>query len=106
MPTPKPRSVVKPSRWKPALFLVGAVFVIYFLVAGEHGSIRLWQTDQDLTEWQMRVQQLEDQNDSLRVILAKLETDLEYIEKVAREEYGMAKKGERIYRIQQAPKSE
>ena len=105
MPTPK-RSVLKPSRWKPALFLVGAAFVIYFLVAGDHGSIRLWQTDRELAEWETRVQQLEAQNDSLRTVLEKLETDLDYIEKVAREEYGMAKKGERIYRIQQAPASE
>ncbi len=68
--------------------------------------MRLWQTDQELGEWEARVQQLEAQNDSLRVVLEKLETDLDYIEKVAREEYGMAKKGERIYRIQQAPESE
>ena len=68
--------------------------------------MQLWKTDQELEKWEWRVQQLEAQNDSLRVVLEKLETDLDYIEKVAREEYGMAKKGERIYRIQQAPESE
>ena len=103
---PKRHSVVKPSRWKPAFFIVGAVLLIYLLVTGEYGAIRLWQTDQELAEWELRVDQLETQNDSLRAILVKLETDLDYIEKVAREEYGMAKKGERIYRIQSAPKGE
>ena len=68
--------------------------------------MQLWQTDQELGKWETRVQQLEAQNDSLRAVLGKLETDLDYIEKVAREEYGMAKKGERIYRIQQVPESE
>ena len=57
-------------------------------------------------EWEARVHRLEAQNDSLRAVLEKLETDLDYIEKVAREEYGMAKKGERIYRIQRAAKKE
>lgn len=98
--------MVKPSRWTPVLLLVGVALVIYFLIAGEHGSIRLWQTDKELAEWETQVQELEAQNDSLRTVLEKLETDLDYIEKVAREEYGMAKKGERIYRIQPAPAGE
>ena len=42
---------------------------------------------------------LKAQNDSLRNVLNLLEGNLEYLEKIAREEYGMKKPGERIYRI-------
>ena len=102
MPTRQRKSVVKPSRWKSVLVLVAVVAMVYILIAGDHGLIRLWQTDEDLREWETRVQELQAHNDSLRTVLLKLEIDLDYIEKVAREEYGMAKKDERVYRIRRS----
>ena len=40
------------------------------------------------------VSRLEAQNDSLRKILRQLDGDMEYIEKIAREELGLIKPGE------------
>ena len=43
--------------------------------------------------------QLKAVNDSLRQVLWMLENDLDFVEKVAREQYGMVKPGERVYRV-------
>ena len=37
--------------------------------------------------------------DSLKIVIEKLENDLHYIEKVAREKYNMIKEGETVYQI-------
>ena len=42
------------------------------------------------------------ENDSLKQVISGLENDLEYVEKVAREEYGMIRKGEVLYRLRKA----
>ena len=42
---------------------------------------------------------LEAQNDSMRQMLHRLRNDPAYLEKIAREQHGMARPGERLYRI-------
>ena len=45
------------------------------------------------------VARLQTQNDSLRIVLERMETDPDFLEKVAREKFGMIKPGEHLYRI-------
>ena len=87
------------GRWRLVLAAVGLILVVALLVGGEDGFYRLWNRRQELRELEEKVAVLEAENDSLRQILWRLENDPEYIEKVAREEYGMSRQGERIYRL-------
>jgi cell division protein FtsB len=48
-----------------------------------------------------RIKQLEEQNENLRMEIAKLQSDSLYIEKIARKELRMMKPGETIYRIEE-----
>lgn len=75
----------------------------YLLVAGDSGVWRLSQRRAELERETARVDSLKTETDSLRLMLERLDGDLEFIEKVAREEYGMVKPGELLYRVVEKP---
>ena len=79
-----------------------SLIAILFLAFGRpaDGLRELWRKRQELAAAEAHLAQLQADNDSLRQVLWRLENDLEYVEKVAREEYGMVKEGERVYRLQ------
>ena len=94
------RSVVRRHRlWRPlllgCLLLAGA----YAFMGGEAGVRQLWERWHALQQAEQRAAELEAQTDSLCQVLWLLENDLDYVEKVAREEYGMARPTERVYRL-------
>ena len=78
-----------------ALFAGG----VYVLFAGESGYLQVEGRRTELQLLQNEVESLRARNDSLRTQLELLRNDAGYLEKVAREEYGMKKPGEQIYRI-------
>ena len=57
-------------------------------------------------EWHREAAQLVAENESLRTDIARLEQQLqeagsdEVVEKIAREQYGMRRPGERVYRVE------
>ena len=57
---------------------------------------------QELAQLRQQIEILEAQNNSLRHQLWQLDNDIDYIEKVAREEFGMARPGESVYRIERS----
>ncbi|MCC7261289.1 MAG: septum formation initiator family protein [Candidatus Latescibacteria bacterium] len=89
------------SRWRLVLALLVLGVILYLFVGGDEGLIEIRRQAKVLAVLQARVDQLEAENDSLRQILTMLEHDKDYIEKVAREEYGMVKPGEKVYRLQE-----
>ena len=54
----------------------------------------VWEQEQKLEALQVQVRRLEAENDSLEGVLEQLDSDMGYIEKVAREELGLIKPGE------------
>ncbi len=87
------------TRWK-FLALLGllAAWAYVFLV-GEGGWLDLRRERAQLAIVESEVARLQTQNDSLRTVLERMETDPGFLEKVAREELGMIKPGEHLYRI-------
>ena len=86
-------------RWKPLLFLALFAGGVYVLLAGESGYLQVEARRTELQLLQNEVESLRARNDSLRTLLELLRNDTGYLEKVAREEYGMKRPGEQIYRI-------
>ncbi len=78
------------------LLIVLAALVTYLYIDGIEGLYRLYleneKTKAKIEEIAYKNQQLESEIDALK-------NDKLYIEKVAREELGMIKKGEKIYRF-------
>lgn len=80
---------------KTAKILLFAFFALVAYVAFGNGLFyKVWQEEKTLTELEVQVKQLEAETDSLRQVLKLLKGDLDFIEKVAREELGLVKPGE------------
>ncbi len=89
------------SRWVWGfLWLLAALAVggaAYWTHAGGFGEVRARR--QRLLAAQQAAAALQAETDSLRLVLWLLLNDLEYVEKVAREEYGMSRPSELIFRL-------
>ena len=85
------------------LLLIGATLVIIFFF-GDHGLFQLYKLKQERKEVQEHIAQLRENRETLISEKNRLENDLEYIEKLAREKYRMAKPGEKVFKV--VPKKE
>ena len=85
------------------LLLIGATLVIIFIF-GDHGLFQLYKLKQERKEVQEHIAQLRKNRETLIAEKNRLENDLEYIEKLAREKYRMAKPGEKVFKV--VPKKE
>ncbi len=81
-----------------AAVVVGAV--VYALIGGEYGT---WDwlelRDQERSE-RARIDSLTVEVDSLKAFAKRLETDRRLQERLARENFGMIRKGEFLYRLE------
>ncbi|MFH1380719.1 MAG: septum formation initiator family protein [Candidatus Omnitrophota bacterium] len=73
-----------------------AIAVIIVVALFLPGFSRLQKLKEENRNLERRITVLERTNEDLLIEKKKLETDLSYVEKVAREKLGMAKKGEII----------
>jgi cell division protein FtsB len=88
---------VTPGRWA---IIAGLLFALYFAFqGGEYGALDLRQLRQDVVEESTSVVRLKQQVDSLERVATAIERDPRMQERVARERFGMLKKGEFLYRL-------
>ena len=69
-------------------------FILFFADYSLWTRIRLEMEKRDLQE---QIAQQQRRRDSLRKLIKRLQTDTLYIEKLAREQYGMVRPGEEVY---------
>ena len=80
---------------KTAKILLIAFFALVAYIAFGNGLLyKVWQEEETLAELEAQVKQLEAETDSLRQVLKLLESDIDFIERVAREDLGLVKPGE------------
>lgn len=87
------------KRIKLFIILTFVSLIVMFFMVGDRGTYKLltfYNQKQDLVN---EIEKLETEKSELDTIQIKLESDPEYIEKVAREKYKMKKKGERVYQV-------
>jgi cell division protein FtsB len=88
---------VTPGRWA---IVIGLLFALYFAFqGGEYGTLDLRQLRQDVVEESTNVVRLQHLVDSLERLATAIERDPRMQERVARERFGMLKKGEFLYRL-------
>ena len=80
------------------LFLIAITLLIVF-VFGDHGLFQLYKLKRERAEIQKHISQLRENREMLISEKNRLENDLEYIEKLAREKYRMAKPGEKVFKV-------
>lgn len=81
-----------------SLVLVLAL-MLSFLAFGEWGLVHYWRLSEERRSLEKQSQTLQKHNEVLREKIYRLRKDDRYLEKVAREELGLAKDGEIIYRF-------
>jgi cell division protein FtsB len=88
---------VTPARWAAIL---GLAFALYFaLQGGEYGTLDLLQLRREEAAERGNVTRLQRVVDSLGRVATAIEHDPRTQERVAREKYGMLRKGEFLYRL-------
>ncbi len=76
------------------ILLIAFLALVAYLAFGNGLFYKVWQEEKTLAELEVQRKQLEAETDSLRQVLKMLEGDIDFIEKVAREEFGLVKPGE------------
>ena len=85
------------------IILLGVSFLIIIFLIGNRGLYQLYKIEAQRKITQERIEELKTERDLLENEKNRLETDLDYIERLAREKYRMAKKGEKVFKV--IPKS-
>jgi cell division protein FtsB len=73
-------------------------------VFGPHGFIAMRRTQKEIEQIQEQIGKMNDENKSLTEQVNSLKTDPKAIERIAREEMGLARPGEMIFKIPDAAK--
>ena len=80
------------------IILIAITFLAIFIF-GDHGLFQLFKLKQEKNKIQRHITELREERELLISEKKRLENDLNYIEKLAREKYRMAKPGERVYKV-------
>lgn len=75
------------------------ILLIIFFVSGPRGTYRLFSFTKQKQDLIKEIEHLENESKQLQILKDKLENEPDYIEKVAREQYKMKKKDEKVYQI-------
>jgi cell division protein DivIC len=76
-----------------------AAAVLFSLFSGKANVLRMYQSFTDIKKKQAAVARSRREVDSLKIQNAKLKSDTAYMEKIAREKLGMARKDEKVYKF-------
>ena len=89
--------------WKsrPKLFIltIAGCLLLAVLIGGDYNAFSIWGLYRQKENLAREVDSLRVENQLLADQIKRLEEDPRAIEKVAREQFGMARKGESVYRI-------
>ncbi len=73
--------------------------LVWFSFIDTYSVKTRWELNERKKELQTRTEELAARSEILKTQLASLENDPALLEKIAREEYGMRKPGETVYKI-------
>lgn len=93
--------LLNPLRWRKSfLFLVlGGFVLIWFLFIDTYSVWTRYQLSQEKDDLKHKTEELQTSTSDLKSNIEKLENDPDLLERIAREEYGMKKEGETVYKI-------
>ncbi len=86
-------------RFKRWLGIVIAVAILFFIAVNQYGLFRLWRLQKEHEQLQTEIALIREKSQSLRIEQSRLENDMVYIERLAREKYRMVRRGEKVFRV-------
>ena len=81
------------------LVLLICLSLIIVFIFGDHGLLKLYKIKSQRKTIQTHIAQLRDEREKAEEKKNKIENDINYIEKMAREKYKMVKPGEKIFKV-------
>ena len=93
--------LLNPLRWKKS-FLIGVLFVlsvVWFVFFDTYSLLTRYQLSQRQTDLVSKTATLKQETELLEQKINRLRNDTALIEQIAREQYGMRKPGETVYKI-------
>ena len=81
-----------------ALSLIGILMALTFIF-GDHGLLQLYKLKKEKNKIQNHITNFREKKEKLVSEKHRLENDIDYIEKLAREKYRMAKPGEKVFKV-------
>ena len=80
------------------IYLLCVTLLIIFIF-GDHGLLHLYKLERERAKVQAQIAQLRKERERVMVEKNRLENDIQYLEKLARERYRMVKPGEKVYKV-------
>ena len=80
------------------LSLIGILMALTFIF-GDHGLFQLYKLKKEKNKIQNHITNFREEKEKLILEKHRLENDIDYIEKLAREKYRMAKPGEKVFKV-------
>lgn len=95
--------LLNPLRWRKSflVLILGGFMMIWFTFIDTYSIWTRVELNQRKTELKEKKQQLKSETETLKKNIENLETDPFLLERIAREEYGMKKEGETVYKIKE-----
>ncbi|WP_163340295.1 septum formation initiator family protein [Desulfopila sp. IMCC35008] len=104
-PVQKPSPIQK-NRLRKVCIALTCLGVLWVLFAPNQGVVSLLRQRSELKELQAEKERLRLENEKLTAELEQLRNDPEYLEEIARKDFGLLKKNERIYDFSKPEKKE
>jgi len=83
------------------VFVLSLVLIIGVTIFGERGFIHIMRLQEELCEIENNNSKLKIENERLKIEVINLKNNLRYLEELSRNELGLAREGELIYRPEQ-----
>ncbi|MCB0832634.1 MAG: septum formation initiator family protein [Bacteroidetes bacterium] len=94
-----PKSDLKKKKRKRVLFWLIVSFIVLTVVTGNYGAYQIFKIKRQVSELEKEIDMLKEDKKRLQEERDQLKNDLEAIERVAREKYGMTKPGEQVFQM-------
>lgn len=90
-----------PLRWKKSFLtiLLSAFVIVWFSFIDTYSLKTRWDLSSQKNELKARTVDLNKNSEELKAKIENLDKDSALLEKIAREEYGMRKPGETVYKV-------
>ena len=89
----------KGTNWSLLAWSSFALFLVIHLIFNDLGLIKMYELKSKKNQLHTEIQNIKSKIKDKNQEIKSLETDLAFIEKIAREKYKMVKKGEKVYRV-------
>ena len=93
------------NKRRTGLFIL-AFILLFYLLFDNKGIIARIQLESEKSEMEQKIAAAQLQTEDLKKQVKALESDRKTIETIARERYGMTRKGEKLYRVQKKAPTE